>query len=85
MKPRHINDSSGQLFNEIISRFRLKNDAALCAILDVGAPVISKIRHGNNQVSADIILRVHEKLRIPVAEIRSLLNMYPDVEVGDDE
>ena len=68
-------DRSGQLFNDIIERYNLKNDAGLCKKLGISAPVISKIRNGKNGVSAEMILLIHEKLRITVADIRALVAM----------
>ena len=57
----------------IIESRKLKNDADLCRLLSLAPPVISKIRHKRVAVSDTVILRIHEKLGMPVAEIRALL------------
>lgn len=43
-----------------------KNDAALCRLLKVAPPVISKIRHGRNRVSGDLLLVMYEKTGQPI-------------------
>jgi plasmid maintenance system antidote protein VapI len=62
-----------KLLDTIKERYSIKNDAELSRTLDVPPPTISKIRSGRVNVSADIILRIHEVLGMPVADIRSLL------------
>ena len=74
---RHLDDLSGQLFNEIIKRFQLKTDSALAHKIGVTPSIISKIRNGKIPVSSDIILRLHETLLIPVAEMRTLMMRHP--------
>jgi hypothetical protein len=36
-------------------------------------PVLSKIRHGKIKVNAEFILAIHEKMGIPVKQIRDML------------
>jgi len=62
-----------KLLDEVKQRYSIKNDAELSRTLDVPPPTISKIRSKKINVSADIILRIHECLGMPVADIRSLL------------
>jgi plasmid maintenance system antidote protein VapI len=62
-----------KLLDTVKERYSIKNDAELSRTLDVPPPTISKIRSGRVNVSADIILRIHEVLGMPVADIRSLL------------
>jgi plasmid maintenance system antidote protein VapI len=62
-----------QLLDEVKQRYSIKNDAQLSRTLDVQPPTISKIRSGKINVSADMILRIHECLGMPVADIRALL------------
>ena len=62
-----------QLLDEVKQRYSIKNDAQLSRTLDVPPPTISKIRSGKINVSADIILRIHECLGMPVADIWALL------------
>jgi hypothetical protein len=69
LTPRYLSHS---LLDFLLESRKLKNDAALCRLLDIQPPVISKVRHGR-PVSPELILRIHEKLGMPVAEIRALI------------
>jgi len=62
-----------KLLDFIKERYKVKNDAELSRTLDVPPPTISKIRSGKVNVSADMILRIHECLGMSVADIRKLL------------
>lgn len=68
-------DNSGKLFDPIINEQGLKSDAALTRLIDLGAPVISKIRHGNQAIWSATILRVNEKLAMAVGRIRELIGV----------
>ena len=65
-----------QLLDKVKELYSIKNDAQLSRTLDVPPPTISKIRSGKVSVSADMILRIHETLGMPVADIRALLWKY---------
>ena len=58
----------------LLHRLDLKNDAALSRYMDLKPPQISKLRHGKFAVSADFILRLHERSDIPVKDIRKMLD-----------
>lgn len=62
-----------KLLDTLIEKYSLKNDAEIARRLEVAPPVISRIRNGRCVVSSDIILRIHEKLGMPVADIRACL------------
>ena len=62
-----------KLLDAVKELYSIKNDAQLSRTLDVPPPTISKIRSGKINVSAEIILRIHECLGMPVADIRSFL------------
>lgn len=72
-------DLSGKLFNHLIENFVVgkKNDAALARFLDVGPPVISKIRHGRLPVGTELMIRAHDKTkgpsRLSLDKIRELI------------
>ena len=55
----------------LLTKTQLKNDAALCRLLDVKPPVVSKMRHGRHPVSPFILLRVHDATGIPLPELRA--------------
>lgn len=62
-----------RLIDHLLSRFELKNDAALARTLDVAPPVISKVRHHRMLVGASLMIRILDKFDISLAEIRSQL------------
>ena len=62
------------LVDYLLKKLDLKNDRQLAEYFDVLPPVISKIRNRRMSVSANMILLIHEKLDIPVAEIRRLID-----------
>lgn len=59
----------------VIEVHKLKNDRGLARVLEVAQPTISKIRRRHLPMSSEIILRMHERLGMPVAEIRKLIAM----------
>lgn len=61
------------LLDHLIWKFKLKNDAAIARTLDVGPPVISKIRNRILPVSDGMILRIHERMGVSVPNIRALI------------
>lgn len=62
-----------RLLDAVIERLHLKNDAALCRVLEIQPPVISKIRHGRLPVGASILIRLHEETGLHVRELRDLM------------
>jgi plasmid maintenance system antidote protein VapI len=62
-----------RLLDALIQRKQLKNDAALCRVLQVAPPLISKIRHGRTGISADVMIRMHDAFEIPISELRQLM------------
>jgi transcriptional regulator with XRE-family HTH domain len=61
-----------KLLDELQSRFEIKNDRQLAAKLNLSTPVMSRIRNGKSAVSADVMIRIHEVLGLPIAEIKEL-------------
>ena len=57
------------LLDFLLAELEFKSDKQIAELLGVGVSAISKIRHGSN-VSAEIILRIHETTDIPVNVIR---------------
>lgn len=60
------------LLDNLLDHLSLKNDAALAKALNIAPPRISKIRRGHMEVSAALLLRLHEVANIPVAELRRM-------------
>lgn len=71
------NDKSGNLFNTIMADLGITSDRKLAEVLEVAAPVISKIRNGKLSVGATMILKAHETLDYEVKRIRELLAEKP--------
>jgi plasmid maintenance system antidote protein VapI len=61
------------LLDVLIEKLNLKNDAALCRMLEVAPPVISKIRHRRLPVGASMLIRMHEVTDMSVRELRDLM------------
>lgn len=61
------------LLDTLIERLQLKNDAALCRLLEVGPPVISKIRHKRLPIGSSMLLRMHEISNLTIRELRYLM------------
>lgn len=51
----------------------LRTDAELAYLLGVTAPTLSKIRRGKAQISAAVVLRIHEVFRLPTSRLRAML------------
>lgn len=62
-----------KLLDALIERLQLKNDAALCRVLAVNPPVISKIRHGTLQIGPTMLIRMHEVSDLKIGELRQLM------------
>lgn len=62
-----------RVLDAIISRLRLKNDAALSRLLEVAPPVISKIRHATLPIGATLLIRMHEESDFSIGELRALM------------
>ncbi len=62
-----------RVLDAIISKLRLKNDAALSRLLEVAPPVISKIRHHTLPIGATLLLRMHEESEFSIRELRELM------------
>lgn len=65
--------STTNIIDLVNERLHLKNDAALCRMLNVTAPQVSKIRNGHTGLTPTIILRLHEIAGLPVTEIRQMI------------
>jgi hypothetical protein len=62
-----------RLLDALIEKFHLKNDAALCRLLAVYPPVISKIRHHRLPMGATLLISMHEASGLTIAELRALM------------
>ena len=63
------------LLDSLMKDFNLKNDAALARLLEVAPPMISKLRNGHASVTADMLLRMHDKTELSIRALRSRLGV----------
>lgn len=63
--------NANKMLDAVMAKLELKNDAALSRRLEVGPPVISKIRHGRLRVGASILITLHETSNLSIAELKS--------------
>jgi hypothetical protein len=68
MAPAHT------LFDFLKTEYELASDRQLCAALGIKPPVLSKIRHGVIGISADIMIVIHEKTGMSIADIKELIS-----------
>lgn len=65
--------SADRLFGALKTQFGKKNNQALAAFLGIKPPMISKVRHARTMVSAELMITIHEKTGMPIAEIKRLV------------
>lgn len=61
------------LFDQIITTFSLKNDAALGRMLDLTPAYVSKIRSGRLKAGPEIILKIHDATGWSIKAIKGFL------------
>jgi hypothetical protein len=62
-----------RLLDALIEKLELKNDAALSRVLEVEAPMISKIRHGKLPIGGIMLLRMHDASGLSIKDLRDLM------------
>lgn len=73
MKEQPFPGNVNRLLDFVLDKLGLKNDAALCRILEVPPPAISKLRHHTLPLGPTIMLRIHEETRVKIKELRNYL------------
>lgn len=66
--------AANPLLDILIEQHFLKNDAALCRLLQVKPALISKIRHGKLRISGDMMIRIHEIFDMPISDMKIIIN-----------
>lgn len=61
------------LLDAVIEILNLKNDAELGRALDVYPPTVSKIRHRKIDITAPMMVRMHEATGLSVRELKRLM------------
>jgi transcriptional regulator with XRE-family HTH domain len=63
-----------RLIDRLREMKQLRSDAQLCRVLQVPPPMISKIRTGRINISAGLMIRIHEVYQLSIAELRKLMS-----------
>lgn len=63
-----------RLLNAVMEKLNLKNDAALCRVLKVEPPLISKVRNKKTPIGALLLIRMHEVSNLSIRDLR--LSMF---------
>ena len=61
------------LLDALIERMSVKNDSGLALALGIGKPAVSKMRHKQLAVTANILIRMNETSGISIRELRQLM------------
>lgn len=61
-----------KLLDYLKETFNVKNDRQLAIELGLSHPTISRIRTGHKKASAEVMIAVHEKYSMPIAQIKEL-------------
>lgn len=73
----HPDSAASRLLDLLLERQNLKSDAALCRLLDLSPPQLSKIRHGRTGMSGEIKIAIHMKTGMEIREIQAVLASQP--------
>lgn len=66
--------SKHTLLDFLKKEYSLKSDRALCDALGVTPPVVSRIRSGRCNVSAEIMIIIHKKTGMSIEDIEQMIN-----------
>lgn len=69
----NLSTPATRLLDFLLASHQLKNDAALCRLLGIAPPVMSKIRYGKLGISAAIMIIIHEKCDMTIKQIKQIL------------
>lgn len=62
-----------QLLDGVLVHLNLKNDAALGRLLEVGPPLLRKIRNARLMVSSALLIRLQEETNLSIRELRVMM------------
>ena len=60
------------LLDYLRREYNLPSDAALAEAMEVSPPVISKLRNGHTNLTASMMLRIHDVFGISIANIKRI-------------
>lgn len=61
------------LLDALVEKMSLKNDSGLALALGIGRPTVSKLRHKQLAITANILIRMHETSDISIRDLRQLM------------
>lgn len=62
-----------RLFDAICKNCALKTDSELAVLLGIGNAQICKVRHGNQPLSGQLLLRIHEVTGMEIRQLKMLM------------
>lgn len=62
-----------RVLDKVSEKLKLCNDAALARALQIAAPLLDQIRHGQTPLRASILLRINEVSGLSMGELRALM------------
>lgn len=65
--------SAATLLDLVKIQLGLKNDAAMVRMLGTSSSIISKVRCGVIEVSAPLMVRIHEETGLPTKAIKAMI------------
>jgi hypothetical protein len=72
MQVNHPTHNAAHMLDVVLQKQNLKNDAALARAIQVGPPVISKVRNECQPPSATLLVKLHEATGMTTMEIKAL-------------
>lgn len=63
------------LLDYVGKTLKSKNDRQLSIKLGIRPPVISKIRNRHTNISAEVLVRIHEVTEIPIKDLKKLMRV----------
>jgi plasmid maintenance system antidote protein VapI len=72
-KPDPNTQNPNLLLDKLLEVLDCKNDAAMCRVMEIAPPVISKMRHGHNAVTAAFLIKAHDATGLSINDLRALL------------
>ena len=75
----------GELLDEVIHRFKLRNDAKLAKIIGISSPAISRMRNKKLVIGGDTIIRIYDKTGMDIDEIRMLAGIPTHKNIVDED
>lgn len=63
------------LIDGLIEKMNLKNDAALCRVMGIAPPVVSKLRHRKLPIGSSFLITAHEISGMTIRDLKALAKL----------